>query len=280
MISKRFFLVSILSIAAALHPALSRAAEAALQDLWHRAGPDASDHSQAAADCAAFCEQTAGHPLAVVGAGLRSWHLLSLGQKDEARRLLETLLTDDATPLRKAATGIAQAWLTRLDLQTVKAALQRYYRAHVEYPPGLDALRSLDSSVPLTDRWGRDWSYRQTGFSTLRGMSGQRFEVSSPTLGADSELAAALAAPYAGSIEVQATGFAAADSSRRTIRFAVAGSSPQTLLLQPGTRSDSFAFPFMGDSIIVLADRDYWLVLPRPRATAPPPNAPGARHGR
>jgi hypothetical protein len=170
----------------------------------------------------------------------------------------------------RAAEDIARGWLTRLDRETLKEGLQQYYLAHIEYPESLTAVFALPGSdrLPQTDRWGKPWSYRLTGFKTLTGLRSQRYELTSTLLGATSDLATALQREYAHTLDLVPAGVVSGTGAQRTVRFTRGAGSEgpdHTVLLAAGSRLDDILFAYAGTRLLIIADRAYWRALPAPR---------------
>ncbi len=238
--------------------------ENGLWQVWAAHANVAADHAVVARACEAFRSKTPGDPLAVVAQGLECWHLLKAGKTNEAARLLEPMaaLTGDALP--KAGAEMARAWLTRLDRESVRAALKRVYLRDIEYPVSLEAIKTLKkaSMPPLVDRWDKAWEYKAVDLPTIKGAVRQRYVLESSRLKADSDLAQALAVPYASRITIQpmrVSGVGDVD----TVEFV--STTRKSGVLMVGGDMENVTFAFVGKNIIVLADRDHWRVVPRPR---------------
>jgi hypothetical protein len=231
--------------------------EDALWALWlrHEAAPDGQ--AGIAADCRAFAARTPPDPLAPVARGLGAWHLLKLRQHDAAAELLTPLLERAGTAApEEAGAEIARAWLTRLDMLAVRAALQRYYARHVGYPESLEALKAGagESLPPMADRWRNPWRYQLTGFDALPNMRDQRYALWSHQLGRDDTLEQALGKAYGGTITLQPVSVMRA-GARPMARLSGGGESAT---LQVGTRGGSVMLAYLGRRLVILADRDYW----------------------
>ena len=171
----------------------------ALAKIWQQ-------HMRAPAEHAALVQavqqmetQQATSPLLAVARGLGAWHAFNAGQTNTARLFLIPLLAADrADPIGAEARVFAQRWLTRLDREQVRAGLQQYYRDHVAYPATLSALGELavTNRPPLADRFGREWKYELATMKRLTKLRAQRYNLTSVTLGDDSDLGAMLRRPY------------------------------------------------------------------------------------
>lgn len=264
-------------------------AERALASVWrqHIANPD--DHTRVVHLCGLFKSKNPDTPLLVVSDGLTAWHLLKLGQTNAAVKVLEGMLTKAGKDahLQAAANDMARAWLTRIDREETVRTLRRVYLDKVEYPISLDGLAELpaDRKPPLTDRWGKRWSYQLAGFKYIRGVTAQRYQLHSVTLGQDSDLTAALARSYASGINLVPTklltsprlavefgarsgddGLRGPSDLRRRPRPAEPAKTKVEgkIRLAPGQDADGIRLAYLGKTGIILTDRDHWLVLPKP----------------
>jgi len=242
--------------------------ERGLWKVWklHSDSPD--DHAGVVAACDDFAKRAPDDPLVVIASSLAGWHQLKQGKPAAARERFEALVELDGTPLERAASDIARAWLTRLDVPVLRAALKSYYLDNVGFPETLEALRTLPDSetLPLTDRWGRPWSYRLSGFRLLRGMSNQRYKLGCVRLGATLDLERALAMPYGDGIGLIPLDVVL-EGHTPTVRFKQRGARDGTppFQLPAGRRHGRTSFAWMGERLVVLADVDHWQLLPKPK---------------
>lgn len=237
--------------------------EKAVWDAWKAHLGASNNHVAAATVAQQALAAVPTNPLAPVIRGLIAWHVLQAGQTNAAVTALEPLLSAETTPLEAAGAEMARRWLSRADREKVRWVLARYYRDHVEYPPSLEPLKKgpKDTLPPLADRWQTPWDYRQSDFKALKGLTGQKYVLQSKKLGAASDLAAALALPYAGRMAWKPVGAVGANN----ITFEIGGEKPQKVPLSEGASLEGVTFAYAGLKILILCDGDYWLVLPRPR---------------
>ena len=259
---------------AALAPAGAQTeAEAgrALAKLWQQ-------HTRAPAEHAAIVQgvqqmeiQQANSPLLSVARGLGAWHALSAGQTSTARLFLTPLLAASATdPIGTEARVFAQRWLTRLDREQVRASLQLYYRNHVDYPAALSALgeMAVTNRPPPTDRFGREWKYELAAMKRLTKLRAQRYNLTSVTLGDDSDLGAMLRRPYgAGLVLWRTTRFIGGEAGgAANVEFA---RNNEKMVLSEGAKQAGVALvyarvdPKGRDSMIIVTDGDYWWLFSR-----------------
>jgi hypothetical protein len=239
--------------------------EKAFWEVWTLHGTSPDQHQAVMAACEAFEQAAPADPLVIVTRQLHAWHLLEQGETHAAAAILAPMIKRGATGLDKAASDIARAWLTCLDRERVKAALQAVYARHVAYPSTLDVWQTRPTETPpLTDRWDKPWTYRLVGFRHLKGMLDQKYTLSSPILGDDSDLAAALARPYADRIRLTPIRLKPMQSAPPLVEFTT-GQKTGPALLAVETRYEQIQFAYMGNYIILLADRFHWKALPKPR---------------
>jgi hypothetical protein len=142
--------------------------------------------------------------------------------------------------------------------------LKRVYLRDIEYPVSLEAIKTLKkvSLPPLVDRWNQAWEYKAVDLPTIKDAVRQRFVLESSKLKADSDLAVALGAPYASRITIEPVRVSGVGNVD-TVEFVSAARKSGVLMV--GGDMENITFAFLGKSIIVLADRDHWRVVLRPR---------------
>ncbi len=239
--------------------------EVAFWNLWktHLAGT--SKHKEAIAACDAFERNNPGDAFIVVARQFKAWHLLKQGRNEKAIALLTPLMKSGAKGLEKAASDLARGWLTRLDREIVKNALQEVYKHEVAYPEKLNVWkRGATGAPPLADRWGRSWDYRLTGFSRIPGLRNQKYGLRSILLGDVSDLDAALALPYAAQISLRPLSLRHVASGPPLVEFETDTDGGKATLAV-GRRHERTLFAYMGDRIILVADYTHWKVLPKPK---------------
>lgn len=242
--------------------------ETALHRLWLQHLSTPANHEVVIKACRAFESQYPESPLFPVARGLLAWRLMKDGQTADAGKALAALSDPRQSAFDAPAAEMARRWLTRLDVEKVRSALRVHYQKQIAYPASLDdlVLTKNQPNPPKADRWGRPWNYEITGFKHIAGTPGQVYRLQSVTLGATSGLAPALQRPYAGTLPVRATQtIAGKDGGPPSVKFELAGVRPVLMILTPGSVSDAFTFCHAGDTILVLSDGEYWLVLPKPK---------------
>lgn len=233
-------------------------------DAWKQHQGESNTHAAVIAACQQAQQACPTNPLLPVIQGLAGWHLLQLGKTNAAAAAFEALLAAPAaSPLATAAAEMARRWLTRLDREQVRRALQLVYKRDIAYPPTLDALQKLpaNQALPLKDRWNAPWKYGLVEFKRIKGVSGQAYTLESSTLGAaGSDLAGALKQPPLARIPLKP--IAAASG---TVTFKTTGDSPQKVMLSEGAQTENVTLAYLGAKIMILTDGDFWLVLPNPK---------------
>lgn len=254
--------------------------EKALWQLWKLQTEKPDDHAAVLAAYGEFEKQNPNDPLLIVMNGFVAWHLLKSEKTDEAERIFTEMLTERSIPLDKAAANIARSWLTRIDREKVKEALQQYYRKNVEYPPNLEPLAALPKEIrpPLTDRFGKTWSYSLIGYKHLKVPGNQKYQLESVKLGRTSDLAKKLCTPYESGIHLKPVRMISSTPGRETVQFdeelqseadktktAPKASKQKKIMLTVDTEVDGVFFAHAGKNILILSDNNYWAILPRPR---------------
>lgn len=264
--------VAALGVAAAPGAAGTPAQEADLWAAWVRQQKAPLDHAGRVSDCRRFVAANPGDPLIPVLHGMEAWHLLSLERPEEATRVLLPYLSPGQDALRRGAGLLAKAWLTRLDRERVVAALQQYYRREVRYPASLEKIAAhpgIPESMrpPDTDRWGAAWQYRLVGFTGVPGFLDQRYELESPHFPHTSDLAAALAMPYAAQLRLAPVRVSLDSRGKSVVKFTPDSSPAEgeaVTVLSVGNEAGGLYLAFVGDHLVVVCDRLHWKVFRKP----------------
>lgn len=244
---------------------ISASDEKAVWDVWktHQAASNRHDVVVAAYRKIAPANELIGIPQ-----GLAAWHLLQMDKTNEATAILKTMAsTGGKIPLSTATGEMARRWLTRLDLEKVKRALQIVYRRDIEYPRSLNALKKLPRELrsPLQDRWNVSWQYKTTGYKNISGLDGQRYQLSCKKLDTDSDLTKALARLYGTRIILRPVAIATTSHGNQTVKFKNISGQADPILLSEGAQYNGITFAYIGLKLMVLTDGDHWLVLPKPK---------------
>lgn len=190
---------------------------------------------------------------------LHGWLLLRAGKTAEAKTVYEALLADPSSPAPLAE--IARRWLTRLDREQVRAALTRVWAEKIQFPDSLDAL--TPPLPPLRDRWNQPWRYRPQALKLLKS-SAQRYELQSATLGADSDLAAAIARPWPVEAPVKVTLLTGGANTVVTLQNKK--SPPDKAMLTQGKSWEGVTLVHIGDRALLLAENDFVFFTLKPGA--------------
>ena len=182
--------------------------EDSLWRLWNQQAASSNAPAADAAACRVYAEQRPNDPLAAVARSLAGWRFLQAGQTNQAVSLLAPQVEAKPDALSLGAAQVAKAWLTRVDRERVKPALQFFYRKQVRYPYSLNELRTdkrlpAELLPPERDRWDEAWRYKLVGFKNIPNLQDQKYELLSATLGADSDLTSALAVPLGERVTVK-----------------------------------------------------------------------------
>jgi hypothetical protein len=257
--------------------AAAEPAERALWQLWRQHSTNAPNHEAFLSDCQAFTNQYASDPLAVVGQSMAAWNLLALARQPDAVALLTRHIDRTGTPLVDGAAALAKSWMTRIDREQLKTALQFYYRREVRYPRSLDELFAYpklpkDPALPRQDRWKTDWRYALVGFKTMPGMLDQKYEIFCSKLGnSGSDLALALAVPYGRLINAKPVRMLSSTPGSETAEWLIAPPSAstsaadaKTAALGAGSTAQGLSVAYIGKLILVAYDKDHWKLFVRP----------------
>lgn len=246
--------------------------EQGIWNLWQMQIKNPADHAAVLDACSGFAKANPTDPFAAVAQTIAAWHLLKLDRQEEARSALQSRLQDTSEPVSAGARDLARAWLTLLDMETVRASLQEYYRHEVRYPETLAAITAhprIPKSLhpPPADRWGRPWKYQPDDFRVLSGSRGQRYRLESASLKGLSSLQAALDLPYAERINIQPVKVIRTGNGRPMVHFrgARAGDTNAVSIVQQGTSAEDIFLAHVGPKLILVCDSLHWRVFPIPR---------------
>lgn len=212
-------------------------------------------------------------PLAIVAISIASWNMLKMDNKDAAAKLMKLAMSTTKTdPLSSAAANMARTWMTRLEMEQVRQALQLYYRKHVEYPKTLDLIKPFqkDGQPPLVDHFGKPWSYSLADFQSLKklgtlyAMYGQKYTLKSVSLGTNSELKASLKTPYASTITLKPVKMLSGMPGKEMVQFESTDGKQTKVIISIGTDNAGITLSYVGPKLLILSDMNYWLILPRP----------------
>lgn len=274
-------LISALLMMSVFVPAVPAAPdERGLWELWQKHANPPYEHEALLASCLEFNKTHSTDPLIVIGESLAGWHLLQLGRNEEAREIFSRLAGKNGTPLQKGAGMMAKAWLTRLDREGIKEALQFYYRKKIAYPSKLSVLAEYPK-IPdrlkfiEKDHFGSSWSYELTGFSRLPGMLDQKYRLRSIRLGSSSDLAEALQVPCGELLRVEPMRMSSTLVGMEVLELRVLQeqkdgaeeeSDSDKVILKVGSRADSVFLAYVGNYLVVVSDYHHWKVMSKPRA--------------
>jgi hypothetical protein len=156
---------------------------------------------------------------------------------------------------------MAYAWLSRMDREKVKSALEKEYIHLVAYPESLEVLTTRPKPPPLKDRWGREWNYRLTGFKLLSGLHGQRYVLESSKLKSASDLNQALARPYGADTQLKFLREISRKAGSEIAELSIEkDSNTSTAVFSLGSSKAGFTYAYRGKGFMILAN-DYWHVV-------------------
>jgi hypothetical protein len=104
--------------------------EKTLWEIWKARLEKPDEPGPISTNCLEFVKKNSKDQLAPVAMTIAAWHISKTGNQDATVKLLKTVLSVAKTDtlLGSSAANMAKAWLTRLDMEQVKQALQLYYR--------------------------------------------------------------------------------------------------------------------------------------------------------
>jgi len=258
----------------------ARAEERALWQLWQQHAAPPYDHAALLEACRTYTDARPNDRLTAVSRTLAAWHLLQLGRRDDAVRIFERFAAAGADPLHNGAHTLSLAWLTRLDREKVKTALEFYYRKNVGYPRTLKDLRDFPAlpaalAFPMEDRWGLQWGYRLTGLKMITGLLDQKYALRSQRLAADSDLDQALALPCAARLNVAPVRVRTSTPGREVVDFRIlspegedapASGGRESLVVSVGRTGNGIHLAYVGRALVIVNDTLHWKIMPRPGA--------------
>ncbi|MEI7945391.1 MAG: hypothetical protein WCJ02_01780 [bacterium] len=254
--------VFLLAVAVTVRAQSVKADEKGLWDVWCVGTNSAFAASEVAEACKKFRTSAPQDPFTVVVSGLEAWNRLKSGDTATATAIFNAMLVKGpATGLRKAGDEMARSWLSRMDREQVTRALKECYKRDIEFPVSLDAVKVLGdkASIPLTDRWGKPWTYRRG--STIKGMETQRYDLESAVLGTRSDLKGALKMGYAERMDLKPVRMIS--SPKIMVEFKT--EDGRSLIREEGDRASIVNVVYVGTRIIVLSDGNHWSVMAKPR---------------
>ncbi len=255
-----------------LSPLSHAANETAFVQLWKQHINHPDQHAETIVACREFSTNNKGDELVWVAEGIEAWHMLKANRNKEAVAILKSHLSPSAGGTGTGASTLAHSWMSLLDIDPVKKALQCYYRKEVRYPESLDALVGYPG-IPanlkfrLNDRWDRPWNYRLIGFKSAPGFRNQRYSINSLRLDATPDLASTLQRPYASEIHARPMRTRTTGGGNVVVEFANwlgEQEEGQRFFLSSGRKSGDIFLAYVGEKLIIVCDRIHWKVLPKP----------------
>ncbi|OGV68519.1 MAG: hypothetical protein A2283_19880 [Lentisphaerae bacterium RIFOXYA12_FULL_48_11] len=247
--------------------------EKGLWEIWKMQQEKPEEYANLSTNCLEFVKKNPKDPLSIVAMTMASWYLLKLDNKEAAAKLLRTVETPLKTDgLNTSASNMAKTWLSRLDLEQVRNALQLYYRQKIEYPKTLDLIKPFQKNgqPPLADRFGKPWVYGLAEFKnlkklgTLYAMYGQQYTIKSASLGTNSELKAAIKIPYSSGIPLKPVKMISGTPGKEMVQLESTDGKQTKVVMSIGTDNGGISLNYVGPKLLILSDMNHWLILPRP----------------
>lgn len=248
--------------------------EAGLWHLWTAHLSHPGQHQRHADAMAAYAARRPPEPLAPVAQTIQAWHLLKMGNREDAQRILEPLSNLASTEgVQRGAREIARAWLSALDREVLVRGLAEYRVRHVRYPDRLETLESWDGlslSPRFTDRWDNRWDYRVERLRSMPSLPGQRYRLQSRTLGDPSDLESLLKMPYAARHTLKPVQIRAVPGRPAMVALrsedAEAGSATATVMT--GSSHEGITVAYASRDLVILRDRLHWKLFLNPERTS------------
>jgi hypothetical protein len=245
--------------------------EKSIWEIWKMQQEKPDDHEAISTACLEFTKKAPKDRLALVALNIAAWHMLKMDRKDAAAKLFKTILgVQQSDHLSLAAINVSKAWMTRLDMEQMKQALQIYYQRYIEYPKTVDALKPFqkEGQPPLTDRWGKPWGYAPAEFQHLKklghGMYGQRYTIKCSILDTNSELSVATKIPYASGIQLKPVKMLSGMPGKEMVQFETTDGKQAKTILSIGMENGGIVLAYVGPKLLILADMNHWMIVPRP----------------
>ena len=191
-------------------------------------------------------------PYRAAARAIDGWHLLRTGRVTDAKAVYQALLEDSSSP--PALIELAKRWLTRIDREEVRAALLKVWVKNIRFPDSLDALPA--PQPPPVDRWGRAWRYKPGTLKILKS-DAQRYELLSPVLGPDSDLADALRRPWPLESSARPLIVNSAPGSNPVVTFQTAGPPQEKAMMTEGKSWMGIVLVKVGIRALIVAESDY-----------------------
>ncbi|MDD4870380.1 MAG: hypothetical protein PHR77_07450 [Kiritimatiellae bacterium] len=267
------FMTYALCFAQTSKPSTTAGDEKSIWEIWKIQQEKPDEHGTITTNCLEYAKKAPTDPLSLVTLTIASWHMLEIDNKDAAVKLLKTVLSSSKTDaLSTAAANMAKAWMTRIEMEQMKQALQLYYRKNIEYPKSIDLVKPFQKNgqPPLTDQWGKPWVYGLAEFKSLKklgamyGMYGQKYTIRSVYLGTNSELKVALKIPYASGMPLKPVKMLNGMPGKEMVQLESTDGKQTKVVLSIGTESSGITLNYAGPKLLILSDMNHWLVVPRP----------------
>ena len=258
----------ILAVALLLAPTWANGGEREMLQLWdtHMASP--GNHGALVSACRQYVAAQPNDPFVPVVHGIEAWHLLRAGQTEIGKMRLAPYLDSGDGPVQEGARRLARAWTTRILREDVVEALQCYYRKEVRYPPDLETLAAYPGlphaeTFPYADLWMRKWRYHLVGFERVPGFMDQKYELDSASIQPPSDLASALALPYATRIDVKPAPLTINSRGIPVTKFerVTAAQKKEVLVIPTGEEAGGIFLAYAGRQFIIVCDSLHWKVM-------------------
>jgi len=253
--------------------------EKSLWDIYKLQQEKPDDHQGLYTACMELAKKAPKDRLSSVLMTMASWHQLKLGNKESAIKLFRTVISmESSDPLGIAAANMSRAWLTRIDMEQVKQALQLCYYKNIIYPKTIDEIKPFqkDGQPPLVDRWNKQWVYslEESKYAKKAGIAtyGQFWSLKSSMLGTNSAmrnvgataLTKALKVSYGAGIALKPAKLLSGTPGKEMVQFETTDGKQARVILTFGVETGGMVLCYAGPKLIILSDMNHWAILPRP----------------
>lgn len=236
--------------------------EARVRKLWSFARAGSTNHVEILAACTKFERDVSAKSFFPVSRGIAAWVEASRGRLASANALWEGMRTRGSGSMAVSANEMARRWQTRLDREKIKAALQAYYLAEIEYPRRLKNLKESHSSAPfeMLDRWQQPWTYQARTPEHLPGALRQTYVLESERLGRDSDLEAALGTRYGGDFQLRVKQLRTLEPGNKEVTL-YEESLDLDIVLTQKFGSGQLELAYVGSTVVIVSSGDFWIVV-------------------
>jgi hypothetical protein len=187
-----------------------------------------------------------------------------LKQPAQAKLAFERAARAPDTPLGNELKQVAMAWIARMQMEQVDAALRKYYVKKVEYPEKLDELVAVKLVAPeeLIDPWGKPIGYRAGTLGFAPKVPRQKYWLTCSSIEGDSgRFKQILKDSVTFGRQYQVKAITTGDQLKAVL--APADDPKKALSVSEGTKVGSAKVIKITTDVVILSDSDLVAVLTR-----------------